>query len=82
MKISSNCLTAIDGGRYDVKDQSHLATRRRHEATVGDLEKENQILTKASTLEADSHLHRPAVSLAVTPKKAGLPHHQPQKTSG
>ncbi|KAL0676466.1 hypothetical protein Bca4012_004447 [Brassica carinata] len=62
-----NSPTATEGGRSVVKELSYLATRRRHKATVGDLQKGKSDLTKALTLKADSHLHRPAVSLAVTP---------------
>ncbi|WZZ73658.1 hypothetical protein YC2023_085028 [Brassica napus] len=67
LQISSNSPTATEGGRSVVKELSYLATRRHHKATVGDLQKGKSDLTKALTLKADSHLHRPAVSLAVTP---------------
>ncbi|KAF3595134.1 hypothetical protein DY000_02024903 [Brassica cretica] len=82
LQISSNSPTATEGGRSVVKELSYLATRRRHKATVGDLQKGKSDLTKALTLKADSHLHRPAVSLAVTPYKAGIRHRQPQWSSG
>ncbi|KAF2531921.1 hypothetical protein F2Q70_00031614 [Brassica cretica] len=36
-----------------------------HKATVGDLQKGKSDLTKALTLKADSHLHRPASDLQI-----------------
>ncbi|CAN7014810.1 unnamed protein product, partial [Brassica oleracea var. botrytis] len=65
LQISSNSPTATEGGRSVVMELSYLATRRRHKATVGDLQKGKSDLTKALTLKADSHLHRPASDLHI-----------------